>query len=64
MKVGTENEVLQEEFGEETRRNIWPKRITEVDWFEVMRCANQGPWGKGELGLTLKYRAGESERGI
>ena len=43
MKVETEKEVLLVEFGEEIRRNIWPKRITEVDWFEVIGCANQGP---------------------
>ena len=42
-KSGTEMEVLQVEFAEEIRRNIWPKWITEVNWFEVMGCANQGP---------------------
>jgi len=56
-KVATEEDVSLVEFGEEVSRDIWPKRVTEVDWFEVIGCANQRPWGGGgeERGLELKY---------
>ena len=62
-KVVAEQEVFLKVFVVEIIRNIWPKWITEVDWFEVIGCANQGPWGgRGERGLALTYRAGERER--
>ena len=44
MKVDSENEVLLVVFGEEVRRNIWPKRVAEIDWFEMIGCANQRPY--------------------
>jgi len=52
-KFVAEQEVSLEIFVEEIMRNIWPKRITEVDWFEVIGCASQGPWGKGRARVSI-----------
>ena len=43
MKGHAENDILLVVFGEEIRRSIWPERVTKVNWFEVIGCANQEP---------------------
>jgi len=43
MKVHAEKEIFLVVFEEEIRRNVWPERVTEVNWFEVIGRANQEP---------------------
>ena len=52
-KDETESDIFHVVFDEEVRRNIWPKRITEINWFEVIRCVSQGPWERRERRVSI-----------